>query len=448
MNEFILEGAGPQVGYQHYSNGASGPMPCYESAVDVRRGYVEFALTDLQRARHPHATLNATIGGFQGACLTWIEDFALPMWTLPAGDGPYNYIPVFKELGGGPPNPKAITRHGFGGRAAMTTGNHLSSNFGEELGSTIYAAFESPNDGFGDDWTPPTSFPQDNNSCLAQFSKVSLDLAYPPMPPDTPLGCSGTVACTGATISCAWEPDVLTLVAHTSGRADRVAQTIDATSGPVAVHFADPAGTPETTYSVCAGSVCSAVPITNTCDFSLSPPNTVSIPAGVTSVPIELTADGTYGGTIALSLAGAPAALFSATPSASTLSVTLEESTMSVSRASYFTLAAGFNVAPQSAILTLTGSGGEQSHAYQIPVTVTPCVPKSCASIGAICGEVADGCGGPPVSCGTCGSNTTCSTDQSTCCPNTSSVVVNRLCLSGGNPPNPPPVHCKGESCQ
>jgi hypothetical protein len=36
------------------------------------------------------------------------------------------------------------------------------------------------------------------------------------------------------------------------------------------------------------------------------------------------------------------------------------------------------------------------------------CMPKTCADVGANCGQVADGCGGLTATCGTCGTNETC----------------------------------------
>ena len=48
------------------------------------------------------------------------------------------------------------------------------------------------------------------------------------------------------------------------------------------------------------------------------------------------------------------------------------------------------------------------------------CTPKTCASAGATCGTMADGCGGT-LSCGTCGANSTCNgSNQCVCTPRTS----------------------------
>jgi hypothetical protein len=37
-----------------------------------------------------------------------------------------------------------------------------------------------------------------------------------------------------------------------------------------------------------------------------------------------------------------------------------------------------------------------------------PCAPKTCAELGAACGQVADGCGGLTPSCGTCAGSLSC----------------------------------------
>jgi hypothetical protein len=37
-----------------------------------------------------------------------------------------------------------------------------------------------------------------------------------------------------------------------------------------------------------------------------------------------------------------------------------------------------------------------------------PCTPKSCTQLGAVCGQVADGCGGLTTDCGACAANLAC----------------------------------------
>jgi hypothetical protein len=62
------------------------------------------------------------------------------------------------------------------------------------------------------------------------------------------------------------------------------------------------------------------------------------------------------------------------------------------------------------------GAGSACSANQCIPT----CVPTTCAAAGAHCGSMADGCGGT-LNCGTCGAGTTCSANQcvSTCTPKT-----------------------------
>jgi hypothetical protein len=408
---------------------------------------VEFELTPTQLQRKPRATLNATFGGTQGSCIPFIMALQETTWPLPPGPEPYTYVNVLRNLGGGSPNGLAMVHDPNSmGWSTRVSGNHLSADLLFPSSPIVRAGFEAfMKDGLGDEPITPTSFPQDNASCMAQYDQVELDLAYPPMPPETPLGCTGTALCNGATVSCKWSPDVFTLVAHLAGQPDRVAATLDLTAAPAAVNLSDPAGTPATTYSVCSGSLCADVPMNNTCDFALATNTAIAIPAGVTSVPIEIEATGTYAGDIALSFGGAPSALFSAAPTASTVAAKLVDATISTTRATYFTVAAGYGVAPQSAMLTLTGTNGLKTHALQIPVTISACVPKTCASEHFTCGMLADGCGGPPVSCGSCGAGATCSNDHSACCANSAPAIVRRACMSGDTTPNPP-IHCGGKN--
>ncbi len=70
---------------------------------------------------------------------------------------------------------------------------------------------------------------------------------------------------------------------------------------------------------------------------------------------------------------------------------------------------------PYSATVTATDATSQITHTLTIPISVGKCVPTTCPTNA--CGTIAttDGCGGGPVTCGSCGSNDTCSSNV--CCP-------------------------------
>ncbi len=263
----VNTGGSPQVGYTHYSNGASGLLRCYESAVEAYRSQATFYLSDLQFRRVANATMTANfITQFGGApCINVTVPLVMQVWQYGSDEG------LWAAVLGGPETEYGLlpsTSVPYVQTAVTWSGNTLSANFGRPAYAAVVAGFEA-DDGFGDPTDPNAGYAQDNNRCLTQMSDVMLDLTYAPLPPETPLSCRATIVCDTATITCNGSPSVFELHVDNGYGQDVIAGTVDLTGQAAAAPptFVIPVGF-DTPYRVCTVSggvrACVVAPIVST----------------------------------------------------------------------------------------------------------------------------------------------------------------------------------------
>jgi len=236
-----------QVGYVHYSGGG-------ESFVQVWRQELIFAIPPAVYARGvTNATLAASLMGEQGSnCFSGVKELGQEPWPQNEDGSLWAPLVGFPEgnvgldYGGtAPVYPRTIS--------GTTKGSLLTVNFGVPL-TTIYAGFESDNDGFINQnpaYGGPTSYANDNNVCMQSFQNVTMNLTLADLPPDTPINCTETVNCDAYTITCQNTPDSFTLYRLPNSEWPLSPMvTVQGTTAGGTVTMNDNAG--GATYQVCA----------------------------------------------------------------------------------------------------------------------------------------------------------------------------------------------------
>jgi hypothetical protein len=126
------------------------------------------------------------------------------------------------------------------------------------MGDPVEVGFEA-NDGFATGVDPVNfTYAVENAACLTTVLSPVLTLTYAPMPPETPIGCTGTITCGNATVTCLGAPDVFELQRIYSTGQEEVVATLDDTAGGADVVLVDPQGSTEVTYDVCTANAAGA----------------------------------------------------------------------------------------------------------------------------------------------------------------------------------------------
>lgn len=110
------------------------------------------------------------------------------------------------------------------------------------------------------------------------------------------------------------------------------------------------------------------------------------------------------------------------------VNASLSSSAVYSTGSSYLYLAIPYNTAPETGIVTVTGTCGGQSESQSVQVTTTPCVPTGCASDA--CGTISDGCGNY-ADCGGCAAGYSC--QGGTCqLPQQKCTTPRQCCIQAG----------------
>jgi hypothetical protein len=238
-----------EFGFIHRTYGSSW---CSESTVQVSRFELFFDFTPVQVARGiDSATLTGTYStegtppGLEKLCAPGIYQVDKVVW------GQNSQGAEWATYTGGPETDDALVLSNNGwGRPFYAANGAFSVPYGQP-GAGVVAGFAALNDGFGDlEGGAAPSFAADNNVCMTEINSATLTVTYAPMPPETPVSCKAADTCNGSTVTCNWSPDVFELFATDSKRSSVLVATVDARGGATPV-FADPAGSPTTSYSAC-----------------------------------------------------------------------------------------------------------------------------------------------------------------------------------------------------
>ncbi len=269
-------------GFSHWSDPGSGLFACPESTVQLNRSQLLYDFSDSQWNRGvANAPLTASVTTQGGSCAsnglptTVMTELDVQSW---AASGELWQGSLWASVMNGPEtNTGLALQAGAHAYPLQVSGSNLTVDIGVPLGQRIYAGFAAPNDGFGDMLNGAVpSFAADNNECEATISKAALAVKYAPMPPESPVNCTASIFCGGATVTCNASPDTFELLASDATTTNRVVGTVNAANG---VSFTDPLGSTAETYQVCslgANGATACSPVVTTSD-TLCPPIPVSV---------------------------------------------------------------------------------------------------------------------------------------------------------------------------
>jgi len=198
------------VGYDHYWNAGTDPMPCAERFVDVYRGKLDFDLGDWRMRNVASAVLSSTFTSYGKSgprpdlcvgelsvasvvsypatveILNQRSDYGAT-WTDVLGTLNWRGLEHARSTG------IALTASGASAAADVTS--RLVPANAPDGASGLQAGFTLASDGFPSMTATMQSFAQDNDECLTKFDGFSLAMTYAQVAPPTTPSCTIAAGC-------------------------------------------------------------------------------------------------------------------------------------------------------------------------------------------------------------------------------------------------------------